>query len=65
MHQFWHHLLLLLLLLLPLLLLLLPLLLLLLLLLLSFNIGDPEDLCNSLPRRLAELDDNEGRRLKY
>ena len=53
----------------PLLLLLLPLLLLLLLLplllLLSFTIGDPEDLCNSLPRRLAELDDNEGRHLKY
>ena len=47
----------------PLVLLLLPLLL--LLLLLSFKSGDPEDLCNSLPRRLAELDDNEGRRLKY
>ena len=47
----------------PLVLLLLPLLL--LLLLLSFKPGDPEDLCNSLPRRLAELDDNEGRRLKY
>ena len=47
----------------PLVLLLLPLLL--LLLLLSFKSGDPENLCNSLPRRLAELDDNEGRRLKY
>ena len=58
---------LLLLLLLPLLLLLLLLLLLvlfLLLLVLPLN-GVPEDLCNSLPRRLQELDAAERQRLKY